>query len=290
VIEATAHRYAVKELLAAASAASTPASSRLITDWVSKGLLDQPLVRGLGRGKGTSATWSENQFQLFLLLLDKRRTVRLTATLCNIPVGLWLYFGPDYVPVRQVRRALGIFASNYATTSARAARQTGRFVAEQLAAPHVGRKDRERLIEAVVMATGGGGFDKPQHLLDVARDIFDPDRTGRTVGPPEASLTPEAWVRLMEARITAANRLDTIPDDLFADTRLANARTLQAYIRGQPRLRGDPQVGELFEPVTNDFLFNNACMHTLTTLGFLELARQAHSPNAHDIQAPPEQP
>lgn len=74
-------RYTKADLLDAAQAHGTPATGRLITDWVSLGLLDKPVPRSRGRGKGVERTWSENQLQLFVVLLDKRREVRRRRSL-----------------------------------------------------------------------------------------------------------------------------------------------------------------------------------------------------------------
>src|SRR4051794_29590144 len=101
-------RYTADDLVRlAARRGHSGATQRLITDWAAKGLLDRPLSPGLGRGAGSEkGTWSERQAELFITLLDKRRETKQIPTLCNVPVAMWLYFGPAYVPVRQVRRAL----------------------------------------------------------------------------------------------------------------------------------------------------------------------------------------
>src|SRR5437660_9642055 len=107
--------YSAEDLLLAAADAGTPATSRLITDWVAKGLLDRPMFRGLGRGRGTSATWPDSQRLLFLKLLRERHDGRRRIqTLCNIPVAVWLYsepWEPERVPLRQVRRCMATWAS-----------------------------------------------------------------------------------------------------------------------------------------------------------------------------------
>src|SRR5262245_40363698 len=93
-------------MLQAARDAGFSPTGRLMTDWVSLGLLDQAHRRGLGRGKGTAATWPEEQLRLFLVLLQQRETVKRMISLCNIPVGIWLWWGDRFVPLGQARRAL----------------------------------------------------------------------------------------------------------------------------------------------------------------------------------------
>jgi hypothetical protein len=56
--------YTADQMVAAATGEGLPSSRRLVRDWVELGLLDRPRKRGLGRGKGTVAIWSENQLQL----------------------------------------------------------------------------------------------------------------------------------------------------------------------------------------------------------------------------------
>ena len=86
-------RFDAEAMLAAARSRGFTPSKRLLSDWVSLGLLDRPLRKGLGRGRGSTATWPAEQRELFLQLLAKRATVRQIAPLCNIPVWLWLYYG-----------------------------------------------------------------------------------------------------------------------------------------------------------------------------------------------------
>jgi hypothetical protein len=270
--EATS-RHTKADLLDAAQAHGTPSTGRLITDWVGLGLLDKPVPRSRGRGKGVERTWSENQLRLFLVLLDKRREVRHVAALCNVPVMLWLYWGTDYVPVRQVRKALRTYNRPLLATSARAARQNARRVIAQLGAPNMKRQDKTDLTNAIVTATGGGDFRRDA-LLDPARRIFDPDNLGRRVGPQGATIRAESWVNVIEAKALAASILDDLDDDLFEQARLQHHAMMAHYVEQQPGFAQDPDIGETFQSPTLDWLANNACDQITTTIGFLELARR----------------
>jgi hypothetical protein len=257
-------------------------TGRLITDWASLGLLDKPVPRSRGRGKGVERTWSENQLRLFLVLLDKRREVRHVGALCNVPVMLWLYWRTDYVPVRQVRKALRTYNRPLLATSARAARQNARRVIAQLGAPNMKRQDKTDLTNAIVTATGGGDFRR-HALLDPARRIFDPDNQGRRVGPQGATIRAESWVNVIEAKVVAASILDDLDDDLFEQARLQHHAMMAHYVEQQPGFAQDPDIGETFQSPTLDWLANNACDQITTTIGFLELARRrgmAHRPIA----------
>ena len=87
-------KYDKKDLLLAAKEGGFDITARMIDDWVSIGLLDRPIKKGLGRGKGLLATWSENQRELLLTLLRKRREIKkLLTPLFHIPVWIWLEYG-----------------------------------------------------------------------------------------------------------------------------------------------------------------------------------------------------
>jgi hypothetical protein len=269
----TTPTYSKGGLLDAAQSQGTPATGRLITDWAELGLLDKPAAHGRGRGKGVERTWPENQLKLFLLVLSKRREVRHVAALCNIPVMLWLYWGVDYVPVRQVRRALKTYNRPLLATSTKAARQNAHRVISQLGAREMRRQDKTALVNALVAATGGAGFDRDA-LLAPARRIFDPDDQGRRLGPPGATLSPESWVNVVEAKVVAASILDDLNDDYFEHARLQHYAMMAHYVERQPGFAQHPDVGSIFQTPTLDWLANNACDQITTTIGFLELARR----------------
>lgn len=264
-------RYTARDLLQQARDQRTSASDRLIDDWVRKGLIDRPQAPGRGQGGGRApGTWPWEQLQLFLLLLRKRRDeVKRVLTLCNIPVAMWMYFGDQYVPLRQVRRALSTWSASYTYVSEAAAKRGARRLLDQL--PKTRRAARTELIEVIAKAAYLGKIDRPA-LVDALDAALDPDKTGRAVGPPGARLTPENYADLVEARLCAAARLDEIPDDIFRRARLGQIRALEAYVRQQPELAADPKLGHIFSPATLDQLTQNACVDLLTSVGFLHLA------------------
>jgi len=288
VADVLAVRYRAEDFLSAANSAGMPRSKPWLRSCVRDGLLDQPERHGLPgqRGGRAPGTWPETQFQLFLALLDQmQKGVRQTATLCNVPVSLWLYFGPEYVPVRQVRRALGTYGAQYRATSARRGRYTARRLARLFAGgPDMSRRARDQLVEAIVTASRSGRLDRDSLIASVGR-IFDPEQRGRTMGPDRARLSPEGWVRTIEARLTALDRLDALEDWAFEDARLAHHRHLAEYVELQPKFARDREIGAMFEPITLEGLFSSACIDTLTIFGFLELARK-RSPTIPNKSAP----
>ena len=90
---------------AATDAGYSRVSDRLVTDWVSKGLLDQPerQARGKGNGRGAKYEWADRQCELFLSLLMHRDEVTYVDSLASLPVSMWLYWGDEWVPLRQVK-------------------------------------------------------------------------------------------------------------------------------------------------------------------------------------------
>jgi hypothetical protein len=274
VLEGAQRHYVADDFLAAANGCDMPRSLPWLRSLVRDGLLAQPEKRGiLGRRGGRAlGTWPETQFKLFLILLDQmNKGVRSVAILCNVPVSLWLYFGSEYVPVCQVRRALTTYGAHHRTTSADRGRLTARSVARLLAGgPDMTRRDRDRLVEVVVTASRSGAFDRDSFIAAAGR-IFDPDQRGRTMGPDRAPVSPEAWARMVEARLTALDRLDAIPEQAFEDARLAHSQGLAGYIQLQPEFARDREVGAMFQPITLNRLFNSACIDTVSILGLLEL-------------------
>src|SRR5205807_2479267 len=164
--------------------------------------------------------------------------------------------------IRQVRRALATYGGTYRNTSARRARYSAQQLAKQFVPAELRKRERvelrERLIDAIVDATGGGTFDRDA-LLEVARRVFDPAGAGRSLGPPGTTLTAELWVRTVEARLTTLERLDVLEDAAFDDTRVAHHQHLAEYQVRQPELARDPELGVLFEPATFENRLNHAC-------------------------------
>ena len=205
-----------------------------------------------------------------MLLLQKRRDeVKRVITLCNIPVGMWMYFGDQYVPLRQVRRALTTWSASYTYVSEAAAKRGARRLADQL--PKTRRAARTELIDVIAKAAYLGKVDRPI-LVDALAAALDPDQSDRTVGPVGATLTPDSYADLIEARLLAATTLDEIPENVFRRARLTQIRALDAYVQHQPELATDPKLGHIFTPATLEQLTQNACVDLLTTVGFLQLA------------------
>lgn len=269
-------RYTMEDLLGAAEEAGYGVSKRLVVDWVSQGLLDQPERKGLGRGKGTTATWPEPQRDLFLTILAKRQTVHQVALLCNVPVALWLYEGDSFVPLRQVKRALATWSGLSTSMSWATAQRTARHLLNDLGHPEARLKDQKAFVDAATGMFYRDAFDETA-LLPLLRTVFDPKQRGlaRTYGGLE--ITPEAYLELMQARWTAVRSLDTIDNSFFQWARYAN---LMARKQHQVRLA---HLGvTLGEPVPSAML-NDACRDLVTLLGLgLHMPVGDRDPSLHN--------
>src|ERR1039458_9645654 len=92
-------RLETADMVAVARAAGYTVKPRLITDWVSLGLLDKPDQRGRGRGKGKQYTWPPSQGRLLVTLLNKRAEgVGRTASNRTIDETLKQLDHPDATP------------------------------------------------------------------------------------------------------------------------------------------------------------------------------------------------
>jgi len=242
------------ELVAIADQRGAPASPRLITDWVQLGLLDHPKRHGLGQGRGTVAGWPESQVRLWVLLVDKRPGLKQMATLCNIPVALWLYFGDDYVQLPQVRRAMTTWAGGTHTRGYRdAASLVLQFVDE---IPGIKLKaSRRKLVQShlVGVVVNGLGSRSLEQFRTKLIDLLSPASTQRRSPPKE---TWVGHVELLLARLEAVRRIRTgeVADSLYYWARVLthSARTGWAEQVGAP---------------TFQELIPNACRDLATTIG-----------------------
>jgi hypothetical protein len=261
------------ELVAAARAAGHDrVSARLVDDWVGLGLLDRPTRHPAGYGKGSEpGTWSANQRELFLALLRHRDDAGSVAALCNLPVWLWLWWGDDFVPLRQARRAQATWAAAVREPPrGRSARSVGQLVADW-GEPGAGRAARRELVEALHPMVCAGRIDEAA-LLPKLRAVFDPEGRG---------LAAEGYLRLLRARVEALRRLtvpadrrfergkraEPIDDALLEWARFFYLATRQSYAAEQPRLATDQRFGGNFDDTGLDAVVGSSCLDLATVLG-----------------------
>jgi hypothetical protein len=104
--------YRLGDLFSIASGEGVEMSPRMRRDWTDAGLLAPASMEPRGQRRGVGRYWTEEQVEVFRAVLRRRRTESAPRRdLANIPVAWWLFIGEAYVPLRQVRRALGTFVS-----------------------------------------------------------------------------------------------------------------------------------------------------------------------------------
>ncbi len=262
----------IDDLIADAEAAGYAVTARLITDWVSLGLLDRPTRRPQGRGRGSAkAFYPGNQRKLFVALLHHRKTVRNISILAKIPVAIWVYYGDDYVSLEQAKRALRTWLGDYRASHERA-EWSAREILGQLDTPEATPKARRNLRRRLAHIAYTGELDLAA-LEDAASAVFEPriSPIRRAIGPPGAFITVDVVITLIQARLTAAK---LVVDDRVTDAQLQQARQAQTVERAdydllQPQFadQAGPALADVFKPVTFEDKVNTSCVDLLTMIG-----------------------
>ncbi len=225
----------------------------------------------MGRGRGSGkAVYSANQRRLFLELLAKRRTATRMATLARIPVFIWLYWGDEYVPLRQARRAFMTWLGAADAVNKDRARDNARQLLGQLDNPNTTQTARRELVNAIADIAYTGRLDRTR-LEQAARRVFEPDGRRRTLGPPAAPITVATVVRLISARLAAVERLRSgqVTDEHFAQARQTHLTHFAEYATARPKPAADapPHLTQLYAPPTPQALADSCCVDLLTMLG-----------------------
>ncbi|MBN1172722.1 MAG: hypothetical protein JXA67_11160 [Micromonosporaceae bacterium] len=274
----------VDDLLADAARHGHAATARLITDWVSQGLLDRPSRRPRGRGQGSAkGLYPANQRHLFLTLLDKRgQGARHVDSLARVPIFIWLYWGDDYVPTRQVVRALRTWHGDGAVNLEQARRSAQRMLTlldHPLATP----ANRQALIDVLTDIAWKGRIDDRAQLEQAVRTVFEPPTVfqsiKRAIGRPAAAIiTADTALGLIEARWTASIAIKDckIDEDELNEARQHHLRSRLEYLTERPALQAHMQepFAELFAPETPQALFDHCALGLSTTIGLQILARR----------------
>lgn len=269
--------YSRAQLLQAARARCANASERLITDWVERGLLDRPVRRGLGRGKGTAAGWPASQYRLWEQLLIHRGRGAGIGDLCNLPVGLWIYFGDAYVQLRQVRRALATWTGRYGGVRRwPEARAAARRLLSML--PDAAFRGRRRALVEDLARVLYNGFQQAGQAEAWRRDLV---AAVETPGPDQLLPLPQAQVDVLMARLEVVRQLDHLADSSFHWARVFLLSGLDGYQREHQRIAEHYGPAVDAEPLTWNNLLPRACMDLLTVLGMGILA-----PDVQPVDAP----
>jgi hypothetical protein len=278
-------RVTAEELVTIATANGLRATRRLITDWVSLGLLDRPYHPGQGRRNGSKpGTWPLTQAELFVDLLSLRQRpenpVTHVAALANVPVSGWLWMGDaGGVPLRQVRLALKTWCGHHRSrkgVSTVRARKIAREMLRQFDNPHATRPDRGALLDLLATSIANQTFDAEQTQSALER-VFDPHQVGRALGPEEVAATAASFARMLEAQAAGYLNLQSSTKQEVEDARVIYLQGRREYAQLQPRLASDRQGSPLkFDDATVENVLNTACSNLLFTLGLGRLSPRRH--------------
>ena len=271
----------IDDMVSDADAAGHTITPRLIRDWTEQGLLDRPEKRSAGKGHGSiPALDPANQRNLLLTLLHHRPGNNISS-LARIPVAIWMYWGEEWVPLGQARRALMRYLGDpasrtYARDAKRASRDRARAVAQailgQLDNPAATLRARRELLAAVTDAAYTGEPDL-ERLDRAYREVFEPGYgvVRKAIGHPSAPFTVDSMIGLIEARLAAVNALTegTVTDKALISARDAHVFAYAEYAAKQHFLAATAPtgMGHLYEPITADDTLSNCCGHLLTAIG-----------------------
>jgi hypothetical protein len=241
-------------------------SARLVTDWESKGLLDRPERKshGKGGGRGAAYVWPDNQRDLFLTLLAKRSSVKSIAGLCVIPVGIWLYWGDDWVPLRQVKVALQTWWKRAGRTGWDDTLDSARLVVKTMAPPGTPRAITTELRELIAGALEEGVFPR-EAITELIQQLLDRGPGNGEYG--RFSQRSNEIVDGMWSMVVAMQHYDEVTDGMFYEARARLKPIILNYARDWPELSLDPLYGKSFEHPTWEFLINRSCSQLLVGLG-----------------------
>lgn len=266
-------------LVADAVASGHQVTPRLVTDWVSWGLLDRPTRQPRGRGKGSSkAQYTGSQRELFQTLLAKRgEGVTHVRSLARVPIFVWVYWGEEYVPVRQAMRALTTWLGDSRASLAQA-RQAAETMLAMLDHPRATPAARRELKDAVTDTAYTGRLD-PDRLEQAVREVFEPTATfgrlSRAIGHPGAQLTAESVVHLIKARHAAASAVQAgrLTEAELTACRQQLLMTRSEYMAMGPAIastQDEEMMGTLYADLTQDSpqrRFDSCAVDLLTVIG-----------------------
>ena len=247
-------------------------SDRLVTDWVARGLLDKPerLSHGKGNGRGAVYQWPDRQLELFLSLLMHRDEVTYAGSLASVPVSAWLYWGDEWIPLRQVKVAL---KSWWDRASANRSRERVEAQARQMVKAIVGtggsRDTRNQLRDELATCLEQNDFNS-EALLPLISTLLESQSGGRW-GP--FGLTPQVVVEMLDHFNMTMQHYGELSDGDFYAARSRHRESIVQYAKIQPLWSLDPVHGHWFQDPDFETLVNSACKDLILSLGIVLSAR-----------------
>jgi hypothetical protein len=247
-----------------------------VEKWVTYGLLDLGSQRGRGQGRGALFQWPHNQLELLLVLLKKHKEVTRSRVLLNIPVGIWLYWGDDFVPLRQVRRAMASWADTGKRRAKHPWQSMARRIVDSVADPASRRPDRELAADLIVELVR----DRKSEVADLGEVLAG------VVGmkDPAAFTDGERVAQLLLAQASALTELPRLPDEVFVWARAFLLLGQGTYGTDHAQLAKDPRFGALHEAPSFEGFVQRACNHLVSALGLY--LTQPEAPGLPDFLKP----
>ena len=164
-----------------------------------------------GQGPGKQyGRWPPTQLEELALTCQKRAEVGqrrgAIGILANLPTIIWLNWGDDYIPLRQVRRAVATWAEMYQQIRGhweRAGTETAK-VSRMVKGPGARQADVTAFAQALRELTVSKRTDMDPLIFDLGDRVIDPDDIGRRFGAPGASINTEGLLSLFTAIEAAA--------------------------------------------------------------------------------------
>ncbi len=256
---------------AAKEAGHGDVSERTITDWAQRGLLDHPTRtrRHKGGGRGAFYEWPEGQKDLLLSILEHRSEQKQIAKLCVIPVGIWLYWGDQWVPTHQARSALRTWwAGTGERPSQDTALQNARMICDVFAPKETPRKLRTQLRDVIEESIYSGRFDDAA-IRDSVDQIFG---ANGVAGWGPYGHDAEVVADGIRAMSLAIMRYDELTEGYFVEVRARLRITAMSYMRDYPRLAADQTFGNMFEDLNILSFVMRSCNDVLLSLGLRLIA------------------
>jgi hypothetical protein len=204
---------------------------------------------------------------------------RLPA-LALIPLGIWLGWGEEYVPVRQARKALKTWFGN-GRRRREVCQEAAKGVLGQLDHPMASETSRNRLVRLYAEVTYRGKMTPSQQaeLEDAARAVFEPrtvfGTSGliRAVGPAQAPFTVESFM-VRTASVTAAIeavRKDEVTEAILRQARRVYRASKEHYFAMRPVLEAQAtgQIAQMFAETNGEAEINNIGRDLLGVIGLL---------------------
>lgn len=261
----TQQRYTQAELLAQARRRHYSVDADLFKRWVTLGLLDLADAESRGYRLGVRRTWPDSQRRLFLTLLDKHRGVRSARALTNIPVLTWLIWGDDFVPLRQVRRALETWADlRRGGPRLYGYRPAAHALVANLARPGADPRAKAALVDALVESGRSGVLDDDEVAPLLVRVVGSRDPAAQTDG--------ERVLGILRAQWAARERFFEFTNGHFRWARAFYLYAQADYAQARPELAADQRFGKLHSKFDLQHVANQACHDVLFNLGIAVVA------------------